>query len=362
MRKPQHFSWLVSPYSAKTRSYLTYKGVDFDDVVPSARTLSWTIRRAVGRAIMPTVRLPDGVWLQDSSVIIDHFEATHPSPPTTPPGPSQRLASALIDLFADEWMPMAALHYRWSIPQNKAFALNEFARNGLPWVPRPLAIRAIRPIAARMEGYLPLLGVDGTTAAGVEATTTQTIDAVERTLQHHPYLFGDRPCLADFSLYGPLWSHLYRDPGSTRLFDAAPAVVSWMERLRTGRHAAGGDFLPDDQVPATLDPLFTCIVEDLLPWLHTLVGAINNYCDTHPDASRVPRALGTAPFRIRGQHGSRKLVTFVQWKAQRSRDAYDHAQGAADDWLARVGCDDPETALPPIPHPFALRDYKAVLA
>jgi len=213
-----------------------------------------------------------------------------------------------------------------------------------------------------MECYLPLLGVDGTTAAGVEATTTQTIDAVERTLQHHPYLFGDRPCLADFSLYGPLWSHLYRDPGTTRLFDAAPAVVSWMERLRTGRHAAGGDFLPDDQVPATLDPLFTCIVEDLLPWLHTLVGAINNYCDTHPDASRVPRALGTAPFRIRGQHGSRKLVTFVQWKAQRSRDAYDHAQGAADDWLARVGCDDPETALPPIPHPFALRDYKAVLA
>jgi glutathione S-transferase len=359
---PQHHSWLVSPYSAKTRSYLTYKGIDFEDRVPSIFALAWTIRRAVGRPIMPTVCLPNGTWLQDSSAIIDHFEREPSGPSIVPEGPTQRLASTLIDLFADEWLPMAALHYRWSVPQNKRFALDEFARCALPWMPRRLALRSIRPMAARMQSYLPVLGVTPATVAAVEQTTMLTIQAAEATLVNHPYLFGTRPCLADFSLFGPLWSHLYRDPGTTHLFDDAPSVVAWMERLRTGNHPKPGAFLADDAVPDGLAPLFACIVEDQLPWAHTLVQRIDGWCAEHPDAGRVPRSLGRAPFQIRGVAGERVLVTSVQWKAQRARQAYEQAEGAADDWLIQIGCPNPQQAIPAIHNPMVMREFKPILA
>ncbi len=357
---PQHYSWLVSPYSAKTRSYLMYKGIDFEDHSPSLRKLTWTIRRAVGRPIMPTVLLPDGTWLQDSSAIIDHFEQRFHAPTSTPPGTNQRLACALIDLFADEWLPMAALHFRWGVPENAAFAQAEFARNGMPWLPTRLGVRAIQPMAQRLQGYLPLLGVNETTIPGVSDTVKATLAAAEATLSVQKYLFGDRPCLADFSLFGPLWSHLYRDPGTTHMFSDSPHVVAWMERLRTGHHGEIGEFLPNDQVPTSLQPMFDCIIEDLLPWIRTLVDAIDGYCQEHPEALRVPRSLGEATFTIRGRSGQRKLVTFVQWKAQRACEAYRKAEGGAE-WLASVGCVESSTAIPVIGHPFRLENYKAVL-
>ena len=48
-------SWPVSPYSAKVRAYLRWKGADFEDRPPSVFALQRRIQKAVGRAIMPTI-------------------------------------------------------------------------------------------------------------------------------------------------------------------------------------------------------------------------------------------------------------------------------------------------------------------
>jgi hypothetical protein len=82
----RHFGWQVSPYSAKTRSYLKYIDHDFEDVEPTVFTLAGSIKKAVGRPIMPTMHLSDGRWLQDSSTIIDHFEAEDRYASIQPPG------------------------------------------------------------------------------------------------------------------------------------------------------------------------------------------------------------------------------------------------------------------------------------
>ena len=209
-----HFGWVVSPYSAKTRSYLKYIKHDFEDREPSVFTLAGSIKKAVGRPIMPTVRLADGRWLQDSSAIIDHYEGTGTYPSVQPPGHLQRFAAALLEVFADEWLPMTALHYRWHVAQNEQFALNEFARSGLPFLPRFIGRRAIAGFAAKMKSYLPVLGVTDATVAGVEETARLTISVLNEQFAQTRFVLGDRPCTADFALYGPLWAHLYRDPGS----------------------------------------------------------------------------------------------------------------------------------------------------
>ncbi|MGB0591881.1 MAG: glutathione S-transferase family protein [Myxococcota bacterium] len=361
-RAPKHYGWLVSPYSAKTRSYLRFRGDAFEDVVPGVWTLRTRIGKAVGRVIMPTVELPDGTWLQDSSVIIDHFEGLSGATRITPSSPTQRVASALLEVFADEWLPMAALHYRWNLPENAAFALAEFARSGLPLAPGWVGRRAVGGLARRMQSYLGVLGVTESTQGAIEETVQLTLSALDTQLSQSPYVLGARPCMGDFALYGPLWAHLYRDPASRTLFDDRPHVTRWMARLTEGARVEG-DFFAGDEVPSTLDPLFECVFVDQWAWLKTLVDAIDAYCAAHPDATRVPRSLGSAPFTVRGVSAQRKLATFVQWKAQRAERAYRAAGGEADRWMGRVlARPDVSDIIPTIAHPFALSKFKAVLA
>lgn len=354
----RHHGWMVSPYSAKTRSYLRYVGLDFEDLAPSAWALRFRIQEAVGRAIMPTVELPDGRWLQDSSDIIDHFEREPQTASVHPDDPVGAFGSALLEVFADEWLPMSALHYRWSLPDNARFAIDEFAACGLPWVPRLLARRLVRPVADRMAGYREVLGVNPATIPGVEDMTATTIAALQATLTDRPFLLGGRPCVGDFALYGPLWAHLYRDPASRFLFDDAPAVVDWMSRLTEGARATGAF---EATIPAALDPLIQGIIDDQLAWNRTLSVAIDAWCDAHPDAHRVPRALGHADFTVAGQRGRRKLITFVQYKAQRTRSAYSVAPRRCDAWLARFSALSGEALVPPIAHPMERVGFRTLL-
>jgi glutathione S-transferase len=354
---------MVSPYSAKTRSYLRYSGVEFTDIEPGAITLFCRIQPAVGRMIMPTVQLPDGRWLQDSSAIIDHFEALEHTPTTVPPGPTQRVASALLEVFADEWLPMAALHYRWNIDANAESALTEFARTGFPWLPTALGRPLVRSMAGKMKSYLPLLGVTKATQAAIEQTVQIVLRCLEAQLQETAFVLGDRPCLGDFALFGPLWAHLYRDPASRFLFDDTPAVTRWMEML-CSQPVATADFLGKDHIPAHLGPLFKCILTDQWAWITTLESAIYEYCEAHPESTRVPRSLGEAEFVIQGIKGRRKLVTLVQWKAQRARAAYLAADGCADGWLREVldlGSDvKVGDRITNIRHPFIMKNFKPI--
>ena len=267
------YGWPVSPYTQKVKSYLLTRGIPFQDVAPTGLMLRRTVQGAVGRTIMPPVQHDAGGWLQDSSVIIDWMEAHHQGDSISPPGPRQRLAALLIELYADEWMPMAALHYRWNIVENAAFARAEFARYALPWLPGMLGRRLIAPMAEKMSGYLPLLGVTTETIPGLEASTEALIAGLEAHLIGHDFLLGSRPCIGDFALYGPLWAHLFRDPGSRRLFDDAPAVQAWMARLENPAPLSGS-FLADDVVPESLDFLLRDLFAEQWPYITSIHSAI----------------------------------------------------------------------------------------
>jgi len=359
----QHYGWLVSPYSAKTRSCLKYKRISFQDRVPSIFDFYSTIQKSVGRIIMPTVKLPNGTWLQDSSHIIDEMEESFPERSVVPTGSTQQLASLLLELFGDEWLPMAALHYRWNIAANAKFAITEFSRSGLPWLPTFLGRRIVKSMANKMKGYLPVLGVTQTTQPGVERMVQELLIDLNAHLTHHPFLLGGRPCIGDFALFGPLWAHLYRDPGSTYLFDDAPEVVRWMNQLLDPAEVEG-DFLPDDKIPETLDPILKHVFNEQIPWVTTLVQHINTWCTENPEAKRVRGAVGTDKFTIGGIQGERKLATFVQWKAQRPVFHYKQMNEddrlSADTWIKRIGAQ--STLDIDIQFPFERRHFKAVIA
>ena len=357
----RHYAWPVSPYSAKTRAYLRYKALPFEEIQPSALHLASAIKGAVGRMVMPTLLTPQGTWLQDSSEIIDTLERMHPELSITPEGPTQRLASSLLELHGDEWLPIVAMHTRWNVPQNTRFAEEEFGRYAFPWLPLFIAKRLARPFAQKMRGYRPSLGITDETRAGIERFAKSLIAQLESHFSDgYEFLFGGRPSLGDFSLYGPLWAHVYRDPGTSAWFDEAPNVVAWFKRLQSQPHPERSDFLSDDHVPETLDPIFRTLFSEQFSFITRLVDAIERYCVQHPQATRVPRSLGVTPFVIGGDQGVRKLITFTQWMAQRPLDIYHSLAPSTrvevDLWLERVG--GREAMQLRIKHRFARRDFK----
>ena len=313
---------------------------------------------------MPTVQLSDGSWLQDSSDIIDVFEAKHPERGVIPSQPTQRIVSALMEFHSDEWLPMLALHYRWNIPKNAEFAINEFGRYALPRCPRFLSRRLLKKTVNRLRGYLPILGVTKHTISGVERYTTELIRDLNVHFQEHEFLLGGRPCLGDFSLFGPLYSHLYRDIGTTHLFDEAPALVSWFDRLLNPNPNIG-EFLADDKIPETLTPIYQRIIAEHIPFMNILIERINAWADENSEAKKLPKTLGDAPFSIGGVQGSRKLITFVQWKAQRVILNYHQLstseREAVDEWLTSLHSSSSSPFSVHIKHPLERRAFRPYL-
>jgi len=330
-------AWPVSPYSAKVRAYLRFKGIPFEERAPTSLRLLGRIRKAVGWAVMPTVEA-NGEWLQDSTIIIETLEQRHPEPSITPPGPTQRVADLLLELHGDEWLPILAMHYRWNRPRNRAFAIDEFARYGFPRLPTLLGRLAVKSLAKKMQSYLPVLGVTRETSVGVEAFAEALIAQLDAHFAEHPFMLGSRPGIGDFAMFGPLWAHLYRDPGSTCLYDDAPNVRAWFNRLLQPS-GEPGEFLPNDEVPETLDGVFRTLFAEQFTFVRGLIDKLDVYCAEHPGATRAPRALGMHPFTVGGHAGMRKLTTYTHWMAQRPLEAYHSLQdkAAVDHWLGRVG-------------------------
>jgi glutathione S-transferase len=83
-----------------------------------------------GVAFIPVLVLPDQTTvLQDSHAIIRHLEAQLQAPqPLLPATPRRALAAQLLELYADEWLLLPAMHYRWSFPEQRERLLYQFGR------------------------------------------------------------------------------------------------------------------------------------------------------------------------------------------------------------------------------------------
>ncbi len=111
---------------------------------------------------------------------------------------------------------------------------------------------------------------------------------------------GTRPSIGDFGLYGPLYAHQYRDPVSGALMKRiAPNVARWVERMSKPPRPKGGEFLANDDVPATLMPVLARIMREYLPVLLATAEAFNAHVAALTEADRAkPLARGIRTARL----------------------------------------------------------------
>jgi glutathione S-transferase len=185
-----------------------------------------------------------------------------------PDDPVQRFLCYVLEDAADEWLYRPAVGTRWHFPENAAVGGFELARDISVRMPLPCD-QAHFGVGEHVRSSCPALGV---TAENIQHWVDGVLRPWMRLLGAHlaerPYLFGDRPSLADFALFGGNVAHFVNDPLCRRWTDAdAPAVVQHTHRLLEPEDQPFGGWDTSGDAPPTMIALLAELGRVYLPWV-----------------------------------------------------------------------------------------------
>jgi glutathione S-transferase len=311
-----------SLYTGKARAYLINKRLPYEEVFSSLNIYKKIIIPHTGVRFIPVVKTPQEEYIQDTSVIIDTIEKRHPENPLVPSTPKQKLVSHLLEIWADEWLLIPAMHYRWN-KANFPFIYEEFGSIVFPRMPATIRAFIGKKIGRKFKGFVPILGITPATIPAIEDWyENHVLHYLDQHFSTNNYLLGAKPSLGDISLIGPLYAHLYRDPASGDIMrNKAPNVVKWVERMNNP-NAQHGEWLSDDEIPETLYPLLQRLFAEFWPVLESTVEQLSLWHQQNPTITEIPRSIGKHTFIIGGVKEKRAIMPFHQWKLQRVLDCY----------------------------------------
>ena len=211
----------ASPFSEKIRLVLGHKGLPWRSVlIPSIMPKPDVIALTGGYRRTPLLQIGCDVYC-DTALICEVLDHLQPQPPLYPD--AQRGLSRILAQWADSTLFWAAMGYTL---QPKGFAA---MFEGLP----PEAAKAFGADRAAMGAGAPRLRVPDATAA-----YKSYLRRIATLLDGQDYLLGNAPCVADFSVYHPLWFSRRRVAVMAGILDATPAVLRWMDRMEAIGHGA----------------------------------------------------------------------------------------------------------------------------
>lgn len=247
--------------------------------------------------LVPFLFGPDGENLYDSSAIGEWLDQRSPAPtPLIPADPALRFTVKLLDEFADEWMLYLVHHYRWKVSAQDNNAGKRLGHE-LRWITLGMDAPAAGFFSARQVRRLPYLfsvapqgfHIPGLppnrqppsregfppTHALLEESYRRILLALEPIVSSRPYLFGNAPTLADFSLYGQIGMNL-PDPSANRFIAAtAPRVHEWVQRMH--RHEFSASPEPELTLHEDLAPLLAEVSRVYVPLMQQNAAAVERY-------------------------------------------------------------------------------------
>ena len=262
----------LSPYSVKVRSFFRYKNLDHD-WIPRSPAVQSEFQKYAKLPLVPLVVTPGGEGIQDSTPILERFEASHPDPSVTPADPALAFVSALLEEYGDEWGNKWMFHYRWRY-QPDVWSTAERIAQQMMGAQGTLAVAQARAaVAERMMGRLGFVGSNEKTQPLIEASFDRALSLIEAHLASRPYLLGGRPAMADFGLWAQLYEAATDPTPGAIMREAAPNVMAWLQRMLAPR--AEGEFESLSALVPTLMPLLREEVGALfLPWSAANAAAI----------------------------------------------------------------------------------------
>lgn len=295
----------TSPYSLKVRSFLRYKGADFEWIARSAET-DEAFQAEASVPTLPLLLSPNRPASQDSTYILAALETDLSEPNVIPEDKALASLALVLEDYADEWLSKLMFFYRWGGKPDREDAgertMEQLFQGNLPRAKK----RTRDEIAKKMRGYLPLIGIEKKNEKVLKRSFETLFQHLETHLQAHKFLFGGRPSVADFAFSGQI-SQLLRDPTPAAwLAENAPAVVAWASAMDAP--VADGPFATLDDLKTTLLPLFLEeVAMSYLPW------AAANLTAAEAKSERMDASIGGQAFaQVTQQYAARSFRTVVK--------------------------------------------------
>jgi len=262
----------LSPYSVKVRSYFRYKGLAHEWLLRSPANQA-EFQKYAKLPLVPLVVTPEGEGVQDSTPIIERFEAANREPSIVPDDKALAFLSALLEEFGDEWGNKWMFHYRWTY-QPDCWSTAERIAQQMMGAQGTLAVAQARAaVAERMMGRLGFVGSNDRTQPTIEASFKRALGLLEAHLQTRPYMLGGRPAMADFGLWGQFYEAATDPTPGAIMRASSPKVMEWVQRMVSPK--AEGPFESLSALAPTLMPLLKEeVAAFFLPWSAANAAAI----------------------------------------------------------------------------------------
>lgn len=238
----------------------------------------------VGTHFVPVLETPDNWMIHDTISIGPMLSSRYPEYSAVPETPLQRTSTYILEDFFNHWTGRSCIHSRWCYPDNVAWVGLRFASNLMldRSISEPLSDAEQQQFSGvgqmMYEGFgknvCEYNGVQAEHAEAVQADFALMLDALAAHLEHNEFLLGPRPCLADFALAGASKAHYITDPEpKSWLGRHQNMLVDYTERFFSDEPIAVADWLPDDQVPESLQVLLDYLQRSYLQFATANIAA-----------------------------------------------------------------------------------------
>jgi glutathione S-transferase len=224
-----------SPYSHKVRAVMRYRRIPHDWVIALGGfdgSGQMGAIREFKKRLLPIVQFPNGEAWNDSTPIIHVLDDKHAGREVLPPSPRERFLARIVEDFADEWLAVILMAFRWTSDEDVAFCARRQMQGWLGGVPEETLAAGIERFAQRQQMVRSLIGAgDVQTHGAFEREYAALLDALEAGIGTSLFLFGDRPSIADFGLYGML-SQFAIDPTPSQIMrERAIRLYQWIHYM-----------------------------------------------------------------------------------------------------------------------------------
>ena len=229
----------ISPFSEKVRLILGYKKLPWKSVmIPVISPKPDLVALTGGYRKTPVLQIGADIYCDTSLIcdVLDHLQ----SDPGLYPEPSKGMGRTLAH-WGDNTLFWTAMAYNL---QPKG--LEQMFAQAPPEV-----VKAFADDRRAMSSGMSRLRPSDATAA-----YKSYLRRLSDMLDDWPFLLGEVPCIADFSMYHPLWFTRTRTPVLADIFANTPAVLEWMDRMAAIGHGTSEKMTSGEavQVAASAEP------------------------------------------------------------------------------------------------------------
>jgi len=293
------FGHIGSPYSMKMRSVMRYRRIphiwrDGAEGIGGAR-------EKVKVPVIPVFKYPDGSYHNDSTPLIYDLEKRHVNGRSIiPERESDGFLAYLIEDMADELLSKAMYHYRWFDKRyvkqiSEWIAFDMFEGGG-----REAIESFAENFRERQMSRLAFVGSSEQNLPMLEHMSDRFLDAMENHVINRWFLFGSRPSIAEFGLFGQL-SQYHNDLAIIEhARERAPYTFRWILHMHDLSGFEGEWRRDEEALPEIIETLLQIASEFYFPFMTANAAAFESGDPEFSfEAGGMPYSQGVFKYQVK---------------------------------------------------------------